>query len=47
MSTANLGICWAPSIMGPHSGSNLTDAGHQARVLITILDNSLQIFDED
>nr|AAO37759.1 GTPase activating protein [Plenodomus lingam] len=46
MSTANLGICWAPSIMGPHKG-NMADAGLQARVIITILDNVLQIFDED
>ncbi|KAF1841439.1 RhoGAP-domain-containing protein [Cucurbitaria berberidis CBS 394.84] len=47
MSTANLGICWAPSIMGPHKGNNMADAGLQARVIITILDNVLQIFDED
>ncbi|KAF2786645.1 RhoGAP-domain-containing protein [Melanomma pulvis-pyrius CBS 109.77] len=47
MSTANLGICWAPSIMGPHKGNVMADAGLQARVIITILDNVLQIFDED
>ncbi|KAF1913576.1 hypothetical protein BDU57DRAFT_540981 [Ampelomyces quisqualis] len=47
MSTANLGICWAPSIMGPHKGNNMADAGLQARVIITILDNVMQIFDED
>ncbi|KAJ4358539.1 Rho GTPase-activating protein [Didymosphaeria variabile] len=47
MSTANLGICWAPSIMGPHQGNNMADAGLQARVIITILENVLQIFDED
>ncbi|KAJ5063874.1 GTPase activating protein [Bipolaris maydis] len=47
MSTANLAICWAPSIMGPHKGNNMADAGLQARVIITILDNVLQIFDED
>ncbi|KAF2132267.1 RhoGAP-domain-containing protein [Dothidotthia symphoricarpi CBS 119687] len=47
MSTANLGICWAPSVMGPHKGNNMADAGLQARVIITILDNVLQIFDED
>ncbi|KAF2625946.1 RhoGAP-domain-containing protein [Macroventuria anomochaeta] len=47
MSTANLGICWAPSIMGPHKGNNMADAGLQARVIITILDHVLQIFDED
>ncbi|EOA81254.1 uncharacterized protein SETTUDRAFT_122821 [Exserohilum turcica Et28A] len=47
MSTANLAICWAPSIMGPHKGNNMADAGLQARVIVTILDNVLQIFDED
>lgn len=36
-----------PSIMGPHKGNNMADAGLQARVIITILDNVLQIFDED
>jgi hypothetical protein len=36
-----------PSVMGPHKGSNMADAGLQARVIITILDNVLQIFDED
>ena len=33
--------------MGPHKGTNMADAGLQARVIITILDNVLQIFDED
>ncbi|KAF2205100.1 RhoGAP-domain-containing protein [Delitschia confertaspora ATCC 74209] len=47
MSSANLGICWAPSVMGPHTGNNMADAGLQARVVLTILDNALQIFDED
>lgn len=47
MSTANLGICWAPSVMGPHKGANMADASLQARVVLTILDNVLQIFDED
>ncbi|KAF2867171.1 hypothetical protein BDV95DRAFT_185845 [Massariosphaeria phaeospora] len=47
MSTANLGICWAPSVMGPHQGNNMADAGLQARVVVTILDNAFEIFDED
>lgn len=38
---------FSPSIMGPHKGNNMADAGLQARVIITILDNVLQIFDED
>lgn len=33
--------------MGPHQGSTMADAGLQARVIITILENVLQIFDED
>lgn len=32
--------------MGPHRGP-MSDAGLQARVVITILDNVFQIFDED
>lgn len=32
--------------MGPHTG-NMADAGLQARVINTILDNALLIFDED
>jgi len=33
--------------MGDHTGPNMADSGHQARVVITILDNALEIFDED
>lgn len=36
-----------PSVMGPHKGNNMADAGLQAKVILTILDNVLQIFDED
>jgi len=46
MSTNNLGICFAPTIMGQHRGQ-MADAGLQARVIVTILDNVYQIFDED
>jgi len=46
MSASNLGICFAPTVMGPHRGP-MSDAGLQARVVITILDNVFQIFDED
>lgn len=46
MSTNNLGICFAPTVMGPHRGP-MSDAGLQARVVNTILDNVFQIFDED
>jgi len=33
--------------MGPHTGNNMADASLQARVITTMLDNVLQIFDED
>ncbi|KAF1980921.1 RhoGAP-domain-containing protein [Aulographum hederae CBS 113979] len=46
MSTSNLAICFAPTLMGPHRGP-LADAALQARVLDTILQNTYQIFDED
>ncbi len=47
MSTSNLAICFAPTIMGPHMGPHMADAGLQARVVDTILQNTYQIFDED
>ncbi|KAF2146345.1 uncharacterized protein K452DRAFT_283623 [Aplosporella prunicola CBS 121167] len=46
MSTTNLAICFAPSLMGPHRGQ-MADAGLQAKVVDTILVNTYQIFDED
>ncbi|KAG9704116.1 RhoGAP-domain-containing protein, partial [Aureobasidium melanogenum] len=47
MSTSNLAICFAPSLMGSHTGPQIADASLQARVLDTILTNTFQIFDED
>ncbi|KAK0661558.1 putative Rho-GTPase-activating protein 7 [Lasiodiplodia hormozganensis] len=46
MSTTNLAICFAPTVMGQHRGA-MADAGLQAKVLDTILVNTYQIFDED
>ncbi|KAF2104734.1 RhoGAP-domain-containing protein [Rhizodiscina lignyota] len=46
MSSMNLAICFAPTIMGAHKGP-MQDAGLQAQVVDTILLNTLQIFDED
>ncbi|GME27924.1 hypothetical protein GTA08_BOTSDO02120 [Neofusicoccum parvum] len=46
MSSTNLAICFAPTIMGQHRGA-MSDAGLQAKVLDTILANTYQIFDED
>jgi len=34
-------------MMGSHTGSQIADAGLQARVLDSILTNTYQIFDED
>ena len=36
-----------PSLMGTHTGSQIGDAGLQARVLDTIIQNATAIFDED
>ena len=46
MSTSNIAICFAPTVMGQHRGP-MSDAGLQARVVDTILQNCWQIFDED
>lgn len=47
MNANNLAICFAPSMMGQGRGSQVADAALQARVVETILINTLQIFDED
>ncbi|TKA76017.1 hypothetical protein B0A49_02927 [Cryomyces minteri] len=47
MSTSNLAICFAPTLMGAHNGPHIADAGLQTRVVDTVLANALQIFDED
>ena len=49
MGTGNLSICFAPTLMGMGDGrmGAVQDAGLQARVLATILENTFQIFDED
>ncbi|KAF2757501.1 RhoGAP-domain-containing protein [Pseudovirgaria hyperparasitica] len=50
MSSSNLAICFAPTLMmgdiKEHHGP-LADAGLQARVVETVLANTYQIFDED
>ncbi|KAK8230423.1 hypothetical protein HDK90DRAFT_417866 [Phyllosticta capitalensis] len=46
MSSSNLAICFAPTIMGQHQGQ-MVDAGLQAKVVDTIIVNTYQIFDED
>ena len=46
MSSSNLALCFAPTVLGAHSGA-ISDSGYQARVVDTILQNTFQIFDED
>ncbi|KAF2861468.1 putative Rho GTPase activator [Piedraia hortae CBS 480.64] len=47
MGSANLALCLAPSLMGTHKDSQVSDAALQTRVVQTILDNATAIFDED
>ncbi|EMC98143.1 hypothetical protein BAUCODRAFT_32140 [Baudoinia panamericana UAMH 10762] len=47
MGSGNLAMCFAPSLMGTHTGDQIADAGLQTRVLDTILVNATAIFDED
>jgi len=46
MTASNLAVIFAPTLMGPHNGP-LQDAALQPKVLETILNNALQIFDEE
>ncbi|EXJ70140.1 uncharacterized protein A1O5_06207 [Cladophialophora psammophila CBS 110553] len=55
MTNSNLAIVFAPTLMGQQGGTNgnaaggadIADAGWQAKVVETILNNTFQIFDED
>jgi Rho GTPase-activating protein RGD1 len=54
MTVANLARCFGPTLMGQQShsggpgvGADIKDAGWQARVVETILNNTFQIFDDD
>jgi Rho GTPase-activating protein RGD1 len=54
MTPANLARCFGPTLMGhqghiggPGVGGDIEDAGWQARVVETILNNTFQIFDDD
>ncbi|KAK4609344.1 putative Rho-GTPase-activating protein 7 [Fulvia fulva] len=46
MTAENLAVCFAPTLMGTHSGV-IADASYQHRVLATILINATAIFDDD
>ena len=50
MTPHNLAICMGPTFMGQagrEAQGDIKDAGWQARVVETILDNALQVFDDD
>jgi len=47
MSAKNLAIVFGPTLMGANTGPNIQDAGWQAGVIDTILQNTYQIFDDD
>ncbi|QDS68513.1 hypothetical protein FKW77_010880 [Venturia effusa] len=46
MTPTNLAVVFAPTLMGPHTGQ-MSEAGLQPKVIETILQNALQIFDDD
>ena len=50
MTPSNLAICFGPIFMGqkgPSPDGDIKDAGWQAKVVETILNNAFQIFDDD
>ncbi|PSS03233.1 hypothetical protein BD289DRAFT_478703 [Coniella lustricola] len=47
MTTQNLAIVFGPTLMGGAQNRNIADSGFQCKVVDTILQNTLQIFDDD
>lgn len=47
MTTQNLAIVFGPTLMGGAAKGNIADSGWQCKVVDTILQNTLQIFDDD
>ncbi|SMQ56161.1 unnamed protein product [Zymoseptoria tritici ST99CH_3D7] len=47
MGSGNLAVCFAPTLMGNHTGPQISDGALQQRVVETILANATAIFDED
>lgn len=47
MNAGNLAICFGPTLMVSTNMQNMADAGWQVRVIDTILQHTLQIFDDD
>ena len=49
MNTNNIAICFGPTLMGNggQQGADIRDTAFQVRVVDTILQNTLQIFEDD
>lgn len=47
MTTSNLAICFGPTLMRSSHSSDVGGAAYAVRVVQTILDHALDIFDED
>lgn len=47
MTSQNLAIVFGPTLMGGAQKGNIADSGFQCKVVDTILQNTLQIFDDD
>lgn len=47
MNCHNLAVIFGPTLMGTDPSTAIADAGWQIKAIDTILQNTLQIFDED
>lgn len=47
MTSQNLAIVFGPTLMGGAAKGNIADSGWQCKCVDTILQNTLQIFDDD
>lgn len=47
MNSHNLAVIFGPTLMGTDPSTAIADAGWQIKAIDTILQNTLQIFDED
>lgn len=47
MTSQNLAIVFGPTLMGGASKGNIADSGWQCKCVDTILQNTMQIFDDD
>jgi len=47
MTSQNLAIVFGPTLMGGAAKGNIQDSGHQCKCIDTIIQNTMQIFDDD